>query len=245
MWHGASLADAAVSIDMVERYAAMAAGIGWTRSVLDQAGLLGTLVKLPEQLRLRLADGTTILGVHSSPQADDGPGIEPGIADEQLGPPLAGCAADVVVGGHTHSATDRVIGNTRAFNPGSTGLPRTVGNASWLLLEDCGGGLAVTHRSVPFDIDAMIGDLNRRRHPSADFVSAGVEAHNVGEEAPGRKLGVQPGQRGCGVVGLLDGFAGSARTGQPGGEAVHVIGSRKDAARHNGNRSALLRDESP
>ena len=82
----ATVADAAASIDLVERYAAMAAGIGWTRGVLDQANLLGTLIELPAQLRLRLKDGTTVLGVHASPQADDGPGIEPGIADERLGP---------------------------------------------------------------------------------------------------------------------------------------------------------------
>jgi predicted phosphodiesterase len=168
----ASVADAAASIDLVERYAAMAAGIGWTRGVLDQAGLLGTLIELQAQLRLRLADGTAVLGVHASPQADDGPGIDPGIADEQLGPLLAGCGADVVVGGHTHFPADRVIGSIRALNPGSAGLPRTVGNAGWLLLEDSDGGLAVTHRSVPFDIDAVIGDLNHRRHPNADFVAA-------------------------------------------------------------------------
>jgi hypothetical protein len=53
----------------VQRNAAMAAGIGWTRGVLDQAGLLGVLTALPAQLRLRLQDGTTILGVHASPGA--------------------------------------------------------------------------------------------------------------------------------------------------------------------------------
>lgn len=50
----ATAADAAASIDLVERYAAMAAGIGWTRGVLDQAGLLNDLAVLPPQLRLRL-----------------------------------------------------------------------------------------------------------------------------------------------------------------------------------------------
>jgi hypothetical protein len=32
----ATIADAVGSIDLVERYAAMAAGIAWTRGVLDQ-----------------------------------------------------------------------------------------------------------------------------------------------------------------------------------------------------------------
>src|SRR6185312_9517107 len=48
----ATAADAAASADLAERYGAMAAGIGWTRGVLDQAGLLGTLDDLPAQLSL-------------------------------------------------------------------------------------------------------------------------------------------------------------------------------------------------
>ena len=165
----ATVADAAGSVDLVERYAAMAAGIGWTRGVLDQAGLLDVLAALPAQLRLPLRSGALLLGVHASPRADDGPGIEPGIAAEQLGPLLAGCGANVVVGGHTHSAADRLVGDIRALNPGSTGLPRTCGVANWLLLDDGGDELAVTHHGVPFDAGAVVADLRRRRHPNAEF----------------------------------------------------------------------------
>jgi len=46
----ATAADAAASTDLVKRYGAMAAGIGWTRGVLDQAGLLDSLAALPMQL---------------------------------------------------------------------------------------------------------------------------------------------------------------------------------------------------
>ena len=167
-----TVADAAGSIDLVRRYSGMAAGIGWTRGVLDQAGLLDVLDSLPAQLRLRLPGGTGIMGVHASPRADDGPGIEPGIADEELGPLLTGAGADVVIGGHTHSATDRFVGGVRALNPGSTGLPRRSGTATWLLLEDDGDGLAVTLNKVPFDVDAVVTDLRRRRHPQTEFVTS-------------------------------------------------------------------------
>ncbi|MBV9095425.1 MAG: metallophosphoesterase family protein [Streptosporangiaceae bacterium] len=112
----ATAAAAAASVGLVERYAAMAAGIGWTRGVLDEADLLSALTDLPGQLRLQLPGGATVLGVHASPQADDGPGIEPCIADEYLRPLLAGCGADVVVGGHTHVATDRLVDSIRALN---------------------------------------------------------------------------------------------------------------------------------
>jgi predicted phosphodiesterase len=168
----ATAADAAASVDLVERYAAMAAGIGWTRGVLDQAAVLTTLTDLPTHLRLQLPGGATILGVHASPRADDGPGIGPGIADEHLRPLLAGCGADIVVGGHTHVATDRLVDSIRALNPGSAGQPRTCGTASWLLLEDDGGGLTVTQRATPFDVDAVVGDLRRRRHPNAEFAAS-------------------------------------------------------------------------
>jgi predicted phosphodiesterase len=168
----ATAADAAASVDLVERYAAMAAGIAWTRGVVDQAGLLDSLAALPPQLRLRFSSGPTILGVHASPRADDGPGIEPGLADEQLRSLLAGCGADVVAGGHTHLAADRLVGGIRALNPGSAGMPSTCGTASWLLLADGRDALAVEHRSAPFDVDAVVTDLHRRRHPNAEFVAS-------------------------------------------------------------------------
>jgi L-aminopeptidase/D-esterase-like protein len=85
---------------------------------------------------------------------------------------LAGCGADIVVGGHTHVATDRLVDGIRALNPGSTGLSRARGTASWLLLEDDGDDLAVTHRRVPFDVEAVVSDLRRRRHPNAEFTAS-------------------------------------------------------------------------
>jgi hypothetical protein len=134
--------------------------------------LLNVLIDLPARLRLRLASGANILGVHASPQADDGPGIEPGITDEQLWPLLAGSDADIGIGGHTHFAADRLVGGIRALNPGSAGLPSTCGTTSWLLLEDSGDDLVVTLRSVPFDVDPVVTDLRRRRHPNAEFVAS-------------------------------------------------------------------------
>jgi len=53
----ATAADAAGDVGLVERYGAVAAGIGWTRGVLDQAGVLDVLVGLPAELRLRLPGG--------------------------------------------------------------------------------------------------------------------------------------------------------------------------------------------
>jgi hypothetical protein len=52
------------------------------------------------------------------------------------------------------------------------GWTRTPGAASWLLLEDDGAALTVTHNSTPFDVDAVVSDLRRRRHPNAEYVSS-------------------------------------------------------------------------
>lgn len=172
----ATAADAAASISLVERYGAMAAGIGWTRCVLEQAGLLDTLAALPTRLHLELPSGAGVVGVHASPQADDGTGIEPGVTDDQLRTLLAGCEAEVVIGGHTHAADDRLVDGIRVLNPGSAGLPRTRGIASWLVLEDDGKALIVTHHSSPFDVDAVLTDLHRRRHPNAKFVGSVLTA---------------------------------------------------------------------
>jgi predicted phosphodiesterase len=175
----ATAADAAASTDpvqradLVERYGKMAAGIGWTRGVLDQAGTIDCLDELPTRLQLRLPGGTTVLGVHASPGADDGPGIDPHIPDAELRGLLAGCGADVVVGGHTHYRADRLAGGIRALNPGSAGVPRQCGQAGWLLLEEGDDGeLRAEQHAVPFDVGAVVRDLHRRRHPNTEFVEA-------------------------------------------------------------------------
>jgi len=173
----ATAADAAGDTDLVERYGLVAAGIGWARGALAQAGVLDALAGLPGELRLKLADGTRLLGVHASPASDDGTGIKPGLPDDELAALLSECDADIVIGGHTHRRTDRVIGPVRALNPGSVGVPERPGEADWLLLEfdESQGSTApvrVDHRTAPFDADAVVRDLRARLHPNADFFAA-------------------------------------------------------------------------
>jgi predicted phosphodiesterase len=181
----ATAAAAVGRLDLVERYAAMAAGIGWTRGVLDQSGTLEQLADLPAQLRLQFPGGARLLGVHASPGADNGPGIDPDLPGEQLRDLLTGCDADVVVGGHTHYQVDRLVGGIRALNPGSIGMPRPPGRAGWLFLQDRGpGDLTAEHHSVPFDVGAVVRDLQRRRHPNAAFVAAVLTGQREQLRAP-------------------------------------------------------------
>jgi predicted phosphodiesterase len=166
----ATAADAVGDVDLVERYGTMAATIGWTRGVLDQAGLLDWLAALPAEQRRQSPDGSVVLGVHASPGADDGPGIDTDRDDDALYALLAAGEADVVVGGHTHVATNRTVKHLRACNPGSVGLPRRGAGASWMIIEMDDDGVRVEHRRRVFDVEEVIADLHRRRHPSAPFV---------------------------------------------------------------------------
>ncbi len=167
-----SPADAAGDADLVRRYGLMAAASAWTRGVLDQAGALDFLDGLTSHQTMTLSDGIRLLAVHASPFSDDGPGIDTRSSDNELAELLAGVTANWVAGGHTHEPTDRRIGSIRALNPGSVGLPRTLGGASWMLLDSSPAGVTVEHRTVPFDVGTVIDTLNRRRHPNCEFVAS-------------------------------------------------------------------------
>lgn len=163
---------AAADVDLVWRYGRMAAGAAWTRGVLDQAGVLGMLDTLHGNQSTVLVDGTTVLGVHASPGSDDGPGFDSVSSDEKIARLLAGVDADWVVGGHTHDPTDREVGGCRVLNPGSVGLPRTIGAASWMLIDSRDDGASVEHRAVGFDMAAVVDALYRRRHPNREFIAS-------------------------------------------------------------------------
>jgi predicted phosphodiesterase len=166
----ATASDAVGDLDLVERFGAMSAQIGWTRGALCQAGHIDWLATLADLQQLELADGTNLLGVHASPNGDDGPGIDTKLTDEQLSTLLDGSDADLVVGGHTHDPTDRRVGSKRALNPGSVGLPRGSGGASWMLIETDDHGTRIEHRRAPFDVSEVVADLHARRYPNAAFV---------------------------------------------------------------------------
>jgi predicted phosphodiesterase len=166
-------------VDLIQRFAWTAAGIAWAQAALVHAGLLDWLAELPADQRLDLPDGSRLLGVHASHHSDDGPGIDSRGSDEDLRQLLSGCEADIVIGGHTHDPTDRVVDGVRALNPGSTGLPRRSDGASWLFIDATEAGVTYEHRCCSFDIEAVVDDCRRRRQPNADFVEAILRRQHV------------------------------------------------------------------
>jgi predicted phosphodiesterase len=163
---------AMVDVDLVRRYGLMAAGAAWTRGVLDQAGALGLLEGLPDRQSIDLPDGTRLLGVHASPASDDGPGFDMTSTDHEIDRLLMDVDTDWVVGGHTHDPTDREVGGIRVLNPGSVGLPRRLGSASWMLIDSRRDRAEVEHRSVEFDAHSVVDALYRRRHPNREFIAS-------------------------------------------------------------------------
>ena len=57
------------------------------------------------------------------------------------------------------------------LNPGSVGLPRTAGAASWMLITSEDGAPTAEHRTVGFDAAAVVEALHRRRHPNRAFIA--------------------------------------------------------------------------
>ena len=110
--------------------------------------------------------------MHASPASDDGPGFDTTSADDEIAHLLAGVDTDWIVGGHTHDPTDRYVTGIRVLNPGSVGLPRRIGFASWMVIDSKADGTEVEHRSVKFDVGAVVDALRRRRHPNRDFIAS-------------------------------------------------------------------------
>ena len=86
---------------------------------------------------------------------------------------LAGVAADVVCGGHTHQATDRRVGGTCAINLGSVSNPMTSDlRATYVIVDADRHGHRLTHRRVAYDHDAVIARLGAVEHPERENTSA-------------------------------------------------------------------------
>lgn len=146
----------------------------WTRGCLVGAHHLEWLAELPVQERITLPDGTRVLLVHASPGRDDGPGMQLSQSDDVLAEAgFAVATADLILVGHTHVPGERRIAGSHVVNPGPISLPRTSDDlARWILLEATAEGYTLEHRAVRYDLDPVIKDLERQRHPAGPWLAA-------------------------------------------------------------------------
>lgn len=115
----------------------------------------------------------TVIGCHAIPGDDEGMALLPNSDDELARDALLDRQGMMAVVGHTHQRMDRDLGNWRVVNPGSVGLSFTQkGAAEWALLTfDDKGGVEVDLRLVPYDVDAVIADLEKTGHPEAAWLT--------------------------------------------------------------------------
>jgi predicted phosphodiesterase len=172
--------DVIANPDLFELYGTIQRSFAWTGGALASHGWLEWLRDLPLDLRTELPDGTVVLGVHASPGRDDGEGITPHRDEEELRHDLEGSHADIVLAGHTHQPTDRVVADMRAVNLGSLSNPITDDlRASYVILHADRQGHAVEHRRVDYDRQAFLSSVERSGHPASDYIASFQRSEHV------------------------------------------------------------------
>ena len=119
-----------------------------------------------------LDNGLRLVGVHATPDRDDGAGIHVGCTDEELDRMLEASSADVLCAGHTHHALLRSVPRGTVVNLGSLSNPQrdTDGRASYAIVRCDGDHAVVDQRRVPYDHGAVIDMLLAQRHPAVGFI---------------------------------------------------------------------------
>ncbi|MCP4640765.1 MAG: metallophosphoesterase family protein [bacterium] len=143
----------------------------WTQGAVTAAGHLDWLASLPAELRCELPDGTRALCMHGSPVGGDFEGIWPDMGEDEIGPLVAGCDAELVCVGHTHCPLDVAVYGCRVVNPGSVSNP--VGRdmrAGYAVVEAGEDGYRVEFRRVEYDRERVIRVLEEMGHPARGFI---------------------------------------------------------------------------
>jgi predicted phosphodiesterase len=93
----------------------------WTATMIDQ-GQRDFVASFQEPLVIEVDGLGATLFCHGSPRSDEEI-LTPLTSEERWAPMFAGLEQRVVVCGHTHAQSDRVLGGVRVVNAGSVGMP--------------------------------------------------------------------------------------------------------------------------
>ena len=141
----------------VERPAA-----AWTATMIDQAQR-DFLASFQEPVVVDVDGLGATLFCHGTPRSDEEI-LTMLTPEERWRPMLAGVEQGVVVCGHTHAQSDRVLGGVRVVNAGSVGMPyEGRPGAYWALL-----GPDVRHRRTDYDIRAAEAELRGGGWPGVE-----------------------------------------------------------------------------
>jgi predicted phosphodiesterase len=166
-----TMEEAASDRSLLPALVEVANTFAWTQGMVTAGGWLDWLRSLPLEFRDHVAEDAPVLCVHSEPGRDDGPGLPQELSSGDLAGRLKECGATVICVGHTHHAIDRAADGTRLINPGAVSLSSDGdGAARYAVLDTTGGRLQVSLRSVPYDRDLVIAQLEAVQHPGRAFL---------------------------------------------------------------------------
>ncbi len=116
-----------------------------------------------------------VIGYHGIPGDDEANALKPDSENEIALDALLDREGRMGIGGHTHLQMDRDLGQWRAINVGSVGLSFGArGKAEWGLFTFENGTATVDLRQLPYDVAAVLTDLETVQHPAPQpFVGMG------------------------------------------------------------------------
>lgn len=167
-------------LDFLKRMARFNEGFAWTQGMITAHGWFDFLKDLPLEARLTLPNGIRLLGVHASPNTDEGEGIHPQLTSESLQNMLTDCNADLICVGHTHWPLSRYDNSKHVINLGSISLPMEPSLlATYVILEATENGYTAKHHQVPYDRNAVIRQTEEIRHPARVYITEILEGKHV------------------------------------------------------------------
>jgi putative phosphoesterase len=150
----------------------IAGSFAWTLGALAVNSWLDWLAKIPLEMEATLPDGSQFLGVHASHRRDDGMGISPDTAEDEVRLLMNGCEADLICVGHTHLPVNRRVDQWHVVNVGSVSNPRYPDlRACYAILDCTSKGYSIEHRRVEYDREQVITLLYKLKHPGRKFIT--------------------------------------------------------------------------
>jgi predicted phosphodiesterase len=146
------------------------ARINWTAAQLSYEDY-DFLRKLGGECDLTVPGYGHVIGYHAVP-GDDESIITPDMPDHQIADTLLDREGRLAIYGHIHRQWNRelTIGGWRVVNVGSIGISFDMpGKAQWGLFTFEDGNVTVDLRAIPYDVEAVIADLNSVGLPAPEM----------------------------------------------------------------------------
>jgi predicted phosphodiesterase len=150
--------------------------LSWSLNLLSWEDYEFMAKIIGRELRKRVDDYGKVIGYHAIPGDDEPVSLKPDSPDEEARDTLLDRAGRMAIGGHTHLVMDRRLGNWRVLNPGSVGLSFTdVTRAEWALISFDKGEATVDLRTVAYDFQAVLNDIDTVGYPHPEWLQRFVK----------------------------------------------------------------------